>query len=270
MGLTALDAGVYAWLQEPARAGRPNAGVVVDAGATTVVDTLMVPDQWEPFATEVEAIGLPVRHVVLTSSGVEHVGGTGRFKLAAVYGRRQTSVHLDQPPNLDAWRALYPDDAAGFDEVATRPVSHVVDVDVQLTPAVAVIATGGQQAENLVAVVPGAAVCFAGAMCSFGTTPLCYQGDPTRWADELDRIAALAPVIVPGHGPVGGEEELRAQQAYLRACVAADGDPAAIGSGPWDAWPDRHHDAINVERAALLGAGRDEIPQSMLRAAGLA
>ena len=46
--------------------------------------------------------------------------------------------------------------------------------------AVTVVATGGQMAENVVAVVPGAQILFAGAMCSFGATPLCWQGDPAR------------------------------------------------------------------------------------------
>ena len=97
-----------AWLQDPPGRGRPNAGVVVDPDGVTVVDTLMTPDQYEPFAAEVEALGLPVRRTVLTGSSVEQAGGTGRFKLAAVYGSRQASVHLDQPPNVDSWRALYP------------------------------------------------------------------------------------------------------------------------------------------------------------------
>jgi cyclase len=267
--LDLLDAGVYAWIQAPGGRGHPNAGAVVDADGITVVDTLMTPGQYEPFATAVDEIGPPVRRAVITGSGVEQVGGTGRFKLAAVYGSPQASVHLDQPPNVDSWRALYPEEAAEFDEVTTRPVSHVVAADVQLTAAVAVLATGGQMADNLVAVVPGAQILFAGAMCSFGAAPLCWQGDPARWADELDRLVELAPIVVPGHGAIGGEEEVRALQAYLRACVAADGDPARIGPGPWDGWRDREHDAINVERAALVAAGDDAVPESMLRLAGL-
>ena len=270
MALDTLDTGVHAWLQEPSAAGRPNAGVVVDEDGITVIDTLLVPDQWQPFGDAVDAIGLPIRRVVLTSSHIEFAGGTSRFKLAAVYGRQQASVQLDQPPNLDAYRALFPDHAAGFEELTTRPVSHIVAEDVQLTPAVTLRTTRGEQDENLVAVVPGASVVFAGAMCSFGVTPLCFQGDPARWADELDRIVDLAPIIVPGHGSIGGEEELRDQQSYLRAVVAADGDPAAIGSGPWDDWSDRHHDEVNVERAAMLARGDDGIPPSMLRRAGLA
>lgn len=270
MPLDLLDAGVYAWLQAPGGRGRPNAGAVVDADGVTVIDTLMVPQQYEPFADAVEALRLPVRRSVLTSSSVEHAGGTGRFKLAAVYGSPQASVHLDQPPNVESWQALYPEHAGWFGDVATRPVSHVVASDVQLTDAVAVLTTGGQMAENLVAVVPGAQVLFAGAMCSFGAAPLCWQGDPARWADELDRLVELAPVVVPGHGPIGGEEEVRTLQAYLRACVAARGDAARIGPGRWDGWRDREHDVVNVERAARLADGDDAVPASMLRLAGLA
>jgi glyoxylase-like metal-dependent hydrolase (beta-lactamase superfamily II) len=270
VALDPLDAGVYAWLQSPGGRGRPNAGAVVDADGVTVIDTLMTPDQYEPFATAVEALGLPVRRAVLTGSSVEQAGGTGRFKLAAVYGSPQASVHLDQPPNVDSWRSLYPEHAAAFDDVVTRPVSHVVASDVQLTAAVAVLTTGGQMAENVVALVPGAQILFAGAMCSFGAAPLCWQGDPARWADELDRLGELAPLVVPGHGAIGGEEEVRALQAYLRACVAARGDVERIGTGPWDGWRDREHDVVNVERAALLADGDDAVPPSMLRLAGLA
>jgi hypothetical protein len=78
-------------------------------------------------------------------------------------------------------------------------------------------------------------------------------------------VTELADVIVPGHGPVGGEAEVRLLQAYLRHCVEG-----AIPAGPWDAWPEREQrDAINVERAALLREGRDEMPPSMVRATGL-
>jgi glyoxylase-like metal-dependent hydrolase (beta-lactamase superfamily II) len=269
--LDLLDAGVYCWLQEPGRLGVTNAGVVVDADGITVIDTLMVPDQWQPFGDAVDALGMPVRRVVLTSSLIEFVGGTPRFNLGAVYARRQVSVQLDQPPNVESYRALMPEFADGFDdELITRPVSHIVADDVQLTPAITLLTTAGQMEENVVALVSGAGLLFAGAMCAFGATPLCFQGDLALWADELDRIVDLAPVIIPGHGPIGGEEEVRDLQAYLRACVAAEGDAGAIPGGPWDEWTDRHHDEVNVERAAMLARGDTSIPPTMLRAAGLA
>jgi hypothetical protein len=44
-----------------------------------------------------------------------------------------------------------------------------------------------------------------------------------------------------------------------------------VPPGPWDTWLDRpERDAINIERAALLAQGRDEMPPSMLKAIGLA
>lgn len=270
MSLVPLDTGIFAWLADQPGDGRPNAGLVVDEDAATVVDTLCVPSQTNAFLAEIEAMGLRVRRTVLTGSTIECVGGTALFTMSGMYGRRQTSVHLDQPPTPDIYRRLHPDVADEFDdELQTKPVSHVVAEPAQLTPAVTLHPCSGAQQENLVAVAAGAGICFAGAMASFGVTPRCYQGDPARWADELDGILELAPVIIPGHGPIGGEEEVRDLQGYLRACVAAQGDPAAIPAGPWDTWSQREFDEINVERAALLARGDDTIPPSMLRAAGL-
>jgi cyclase len=120
-----------------------------------------------------------------------------------------------------------------------------------------------------VVLVPDIDVCFAGDLCFFGVTPLAFQGDPAAWADMLDVVVDLADVIVPGHGTIGGATEVRDLQGYLRACVAADGDVAAIPPGPWDAWIDRHRDAINVERAAMLARGEDAMPPSMMEAIGL-
>jgi glyoxylase-like metal-dependent hydrolase (beta-lactamase superfamily II) len=113
-------------------------------------------------------------------------------------------------------------------------------------------------------------VCFAGDLCWFGSTPLGFQSNPTTWVGVLDAIVELADVIVPGHGPIGGEREARELQTYLQACVDAQGDVHAIPSGPWDAWVGREHDAINVERAAMLARGDDDIPPSMLDAMGFA
>ncbi len=271
MSLVPLDTGVLAWLADEPSLSAPNAGLVIDADAATVVDTLCVPSQTGAFIAAIEELGLRVRRTVLTASNIEFVGGTSLFTMSGMYGRPQTSAHLDQPPTPDVYRTLLPDVAGEFDdEMTTRPISHIVDEPAQLTPAISLHPCSGPQQENLVAVVEGASICFAGAMASFGVTPLCYQGDPARWAEELDAILDLAPIIVPGHGGIGGEEEIRELQAYLRACVAADGDPAAIGSGPWDSWRHRDHDEVNVERAAMLARGEDAIPSSMLRRAGLA
>ena len=269
--LQPLGPGLSAWLQTPHGHGRANAGVVVEDDGVTVVDTLLTPSQAAPLAHHLESLGAPVRRAVLTSSHVEYVGGSSVFWMAARYGRSQTSALLDLPPNLEGYRRLFPDWADEFDdEFTTRPISHVVDTAAWLTSTVCAVPSAGQSGENLMLAVPSADVLFAGAMCSFGVTPNAFDGDPGAWADALADIGEMATTIVPGIGPVGDAGDVLALQAYLYACVEAEGDPSAIPEGPWDGWSDRHLDVINIERAALLAAGDTSVPPSMLRALGLA
>jgi glyoxylase-like metal-dependent hydrolase (beta-lactamase superfamily II) len=268
--LEPLGPGVSAWLQLPHGHGRANAGVVVEDDGVTVVDTLLTPSQAAPLAAHLDAKGVPVRRALLTSSHIEFVGGSSVFWMAARYGRSQTSALLDLPPNLEGYRRLFPEWADEFDEeFTTRPISHTVDTAAWLTAVVCAVPTEGQMAENLMLAVPSVDVLFAGAMCAFGVTPNAFDGDPGTWADALADIGEMATTIVPGIGPVGGADDVLALQAYLYACVEAEGDPAGVPEGPWDEWTDRHLDAVNIERAAMLAAGDDSVPPSMLRAIGL-
>jgi hypothetical protein len=264
---------VFAWCQAPVGADAPNAGVVVAEDGITLVDTLLVPSQAAALEAELARFGLPVRRVVYTSSHIESVGGSSVFWMAARYGRSQTSALLDQPANIEVLQHLHTrhaDELAMLAERPTRPVSHTVDVGAYLTTSHLVVPTQGQMQENLVVLVPEAEVLLAGAMCTFGVTPNAFDGDLLAWADALVELMDLAPVVVPGAGPIGGPDELLALQAYLYACVDAEGDVTKIPAGPWDRWTDRHLDEVNVERAALLAAGDPSVPPSMLRLAGLA
>jgi cyclase len=265
--LTELADGIWVWVQPGGETGVSNAGVIADDDGLTVVDTLMVRSQWEPFAEAVAALDRPVKRVVLTHAHVDHVGGTTQFRNAAVYATPVTSELLDGPMPIDAYKAFMPAFEGEFDdlaEIGTRPVSHLVDGAAQLTPRAELLPASGHTPGDLMVLVDDADVLFAGDLCFFGVTPLAFQGDPATWAAMLDVVAELGDVIVPGHGPVGGETEVRELQAYLQHCVEG-----TIPPGPWDAWPERaQRDPINIERAALLREHRDEIPPSMVTALG--
>lgn len=266
--LEALADGVYAWIQPGGGSGVSNAGVVADADGLTIVDTLMVRSQWEPFAAAVAELDRPVKRVLLTHAHIDHVGGTQAFRNAMVLGSPATSALLDQPMPVDAYKTFFGAFADEFDdlgEIGTRPVSHIVADAAQLTPRIELLPASGHTAGDVMALVADCDVLFAGDLCFFGVTPLAFQGDPATWADVLEAVADLADVIVPGHGPVGSATEVRDLQAYLRYCVAG-----AVPPGPWDAWSERaERDLVNIEKAAMLRAGDDGMPPSMLKAIGL-
>ena len=265
--------GVFVWLQPGGESGVSNAGVVVEDDGVTVIDTLMVRSQWEPFAAAVHALGKPIGRLVLTHAHVDHVGGTRAFPMAKVLGSPQTSELLEGAMPIDAYKSFMPAFAEEFDdleELGTRQVTHLVTDAAMLTPRVELVPATGHTSGDLMVLVEDSDVLFAGDLCFFGVTPLAFQGNPGTWADVLDAVAELAAIIVPGHGPVGGEPEVRELQAYLRHCVDAAGDERAVPPGPWDRWLERDRDAINVQRAAMLGRGDDGMPPAMLKAIGLA
>ncbi|MGH9223756.1 MAG: MBL fold metallo-hydrolase [Acidimicrobiales bacterium] len=267
--LQTLGDGVWAWIQAGGGSGISNAGVVADDDGLTVIDSLMVRSQWEPFAAAVAELGPPVRRLVLTHAHVDHVGGSRAFTMAAVYGSPATSALLDQPMMVPAYKAFMPAFADEFDELAeegTRKVTHEVYDAAVLTPRIELLPASGHTAGDLMILVGDADVLFAGDLCFFGVTPLAFQGDPATWAEILTAIPDLATRIVPGHGPVGGAAEVEELREYLLACVAGK-----IGPGPWDSWIERERDEINIERSAMLAAGEPPttMPPSMLRALGM-
>jgi cyclase len=270
-----LGTGVFAVVDLTRRYGRSNIGLVIDGDGLTLVDTTAAPGPGEAAKAEILALtaqlDLPIKRVVLSSARIAFSGGGNAFWASAFYGTEATSDQLDAPPNPLAFGRLLPDFAPAYDEAfTTRPITHVVSEPAWLTPAAQALPLPGESAANLVLHVPGAEVVFAGALAAFGTTPLAVEADPAAWIESLHRLKALAPTIVPGHGLPGGAADVDDLIAYLGACIDADGNPDRLGSGPWDRWSDRRFDGVNVERAALMAAGRDEIPPSLLTLLGFA
>ncbi len=273
MNLVELGQGVFALTNPQPRYGYSNVGLVIDADGLTIFDTTATPQSGlgarQAILELTAALDVPIKRIVLSSSRIPFSGGGQAFWAAAFYGSEATSDQLDLPPNPDAFRRLLPDFAISYpDEFETRPITHTVGEHAWLTPAASVMPLSGESAANLILRLEEANVVFAGALASFGVTPLAYDGDLVAWIEALATITELGSTIIPGHGPPGGAADVADQLAYLRACIDANGDPNKLGPGPWEYWTDRRFDAVNVERAALLGAGLDQLPQSMLELLG--
>jgi cyclase len=269
-----LGQGVFAFVDPVRRFGHSNVGLIIDADGLTVVDTTAAPAKAAAVKEQIteltSELGLPIKRVVLSSSRIAFVGGGNAFWSAAFYGTEPTSEQLDQPPNPHAFRRLLPDFALAYDdEFTTRPVTHTVDEAAWITPAALAQPMAGESPSNLAVVTEAAGVIYAGALASFGVTPLAYDANPWAWMETLDVIRKLDLTVVPGHGMPGGKADVSDLIDYLAACIEANGDPANIPRGPWDQWSDRRFDAVNVERAAMLSRGIDEIPQAMFQLLGL-
>ncbi|MEZ5245060.1 MAG: MBL fold metallo-hydrolase [Acidimicrobiales bacterium] len=248
--------------------GSANSAAIVEDDGITVVDACTVPAHAREFADALATLGIPIRHLVYTSPHVDHVGGSSAYPLAAVYGTPETSALLDQPPNVESYCHLAPDLSADFAGLTTRPVTHTVREAAWISTRVVVAPTRGQTGENLVVQVPDANVVIAGAMATFGVIPPCWAGDPSEWAEQLDVVLGWGAVIVPGHGGVGGEREVRALQSYLRE-VARTGEGGAMPDGEWTNWSNQRFHPANLERAAMLAAGDPGPPPTILRLMGI-
>lgn len=268
MNLVELGQGVFALVDPKPSFGNSNVGLVIDADGLTVIDTTATPAQGEIARAAVleltAALELPIKRVVISSSRIPFTGGGQPFFAAAFYGTEATSDQLDAPPNPMAFRRLIPDHAAAYtDDFATRPITHTVSEPAWLTPAAFAVPLQGESPANLVLHLQAANVVFAGALGSFGVTPLVYDGDPRIWIESLLAINQLASTVIPGHGGPGGAADVADMIGYLQACIDADGRVGNIGPGPWDSWTDRRFDEVNVERAMLMNRGIDEVPQAM-------
>ena len=214
-----------------------------------------------------------MRRTILTHAHIDHVGGTKAFPNAAVYGSPVTSDALDQPMPIDAYKQFMPAFDEEFDDLAelgTRPVTHLVDGAAQLTPRIEVLPASGHTAGDLLVLVADTDVCFAGDLCFFGVTPLAFQGDPAAWADVLDVVVELADVIVPGHGPVGGERR-GARPAGLPARVRRGRRRRRARSRPDHGTRGSTATATRSTSSAprCSPSGDDVLPPSMLKAIGL-
>lgn len=274
MHLVELGQGVFAWIHPVPRFGDSNVGLVIDADGLTIIDTTATPAQAAAVRNAIETLtaelGLPIKRVVLTSSRIAFSGGSKVFWQSGFYGTETASDQLDLPPNPDAFRRLLPDHHDAYpDDFTTRAVTHTVDEPAWLTGAAYGLPLPGEAASNLAVHVDGANAVFAGALATFGVTPLAYDGDLVSWIDSLEQLRALAATVVPGHGPAGGRADVGDLIDYLTACIEARGDHRSIPAGPWDTWSDRRFDEVNVERAAKLAQGDPTIPESMFRLLGL-
>ncbi len=279
---------VYACEQSRPGTGWSNSGLI-DAGGGLVVDTLYdvkLTRQLAELYAQVRPV--PPGVVVNTHHNGDHCWGNQVFAGAEIIAHRGCAERfadftpeaaeairtMAQPPAhlADLQQEMAPFD---FSEVVLTPPTTVVDGDTTLDLGgvrVDLLHVGPAHTEgDLVVHVPDEGVVLMGDVLFSRCTPIGWEGSTARWIQALQRVEGLAPEhVIPGHGPVGGVDDVRVARVYLQdvqahasACWAAGTSVleccTGMDLGPYAEWGEPWRLAATVHRVyrECEGAGWD-------------
>ncbi|MEU1298016.1 MBL fold metallo-hydrolase [Streptomyces sp. NPDC005840] len=238
--LSRIADGVYAYVQAPGGWCLNNAGLVVGAGASVLVDTAATASRTAHLADQVaEVTGDGPDWVVNTHFHGDHVFGNGRFTPRATVVAHE-GTRADMAEAGLGLRGLWPGVAWGDTPLTLPTLTFRTDLTLRLGaagPRVELLPVGPAHTATDTAVwVPHAEALFTGDVVWSGVTPYVLMGSVEGSLSALARLRALRPrVVVPGHGAVGGPELLDRTEEYLRWCRRLAEDGLAAGLAPLDA-----------------------------------
>ena len=276
--------GVVAVLQGRGEAGVSNAGLVLDRDRALVVDTFMFPEMAQGLRAELDRRAATPSVVLNTHHHIDHIGGNSVFTDGTLISHPacvETIERTGHPTAVyDGFMPAFRGRFDGLDVVAPSP--NLDDVDLprgaELRPFAPAHTPG-----DVAVWLPDERVLFTGDLCFFGVTPLALQGLLSAWIDAIEAMLRLDPVtVVPGHGPLGGPDEMGAVADHLRRVldhgqaavangVSLDEALATFDPGPAGDWIEAERTVVNLERAMQEARGdisRDdvsELPPSFAR-----
>jgi glyoxylase-like metal-dependent hydrolase (beta-lactamase superfamily II) len=190
-----------------------NIGVVLGDEAALVVDTRISHRQAAEILADLREItSLPVGVVVNTHGHSDHCFGNHPFRPATIWGHERcvTMIEKTGERQRQGLIATIPEIASDLYEVEFDPPDRVF-----VETATVEIDPGGRSVElrylgrghtdnDIVVIVPGADVVFAGDLVEADATPFFGDGYPIDWPVTVERlIEHVTGAVVPGHGTVG-------------------------------------------------------------------
>jgi cyclase len=270
--LERLTDGIYAAIKKLKGGAMSNAGIVDLGGETVVFDAFLTRTAATELRVAAETLtGRPPRYLINSHAHGDHVGGNCVFlPEAAIVASTATAERLSlraddtvEPAELTEYierleRALAEetDERVRFDYEANpyprRWLLEELPLDLALPSmafdgrleirgsdrAVQLVVAGAHTDGDVVLLCPGDRILFLGDLGFFQDSPpyIAPEGDAGCWAERLFEYERLDfEHCVPGHGDVGGAQELAAQRGFLDAVVGAAQDAASIGGTVEDA-----------------------------------
>jgi cyclase len=274
-GTTELARGVFAYVQEGGGLCVANAGILSASEGATVIDALFTPSMTRALIDEARrvgsgaAAGARISRLIDTHHHIDHTLGNAGFPPETevlAHARAKAEMERSGLAVLPLIARLAPHFAPELEGAVQRLPDRTFDGDLlELEIAgrqVRLLHPGIAHTRGDVLVhLPQERILFAGDVAFFSVTPLGHEGHLGRWLKVIDRIDAMDDVdtIVPGHGPVGGKQDLRVLRGYLqlvhdaarRAFDAGVPEKEATDSidlGEYAGWAEANRLGPNVER----------------------
>lgn len=220
--LTELAPGVYAAIDIEGKAGA-NAGFVIGEDGVLVIDSFYKPEAAHALLAAIrQRTALPLRFLVNTHYHIDHVSGNRIFAAAGaqLIGQQRMRDWV-QSEN----RKFLGSKASDADRERVQqllPPQLGYDQTLQLwlgRRGVLLRAWPGHTGADTVVYVPDAGVMFGGDLFWSRAIPNLVDATVTQWTQSLERMAEEQGVryriMVPGHGEVASEVELREFRDYL-------------------------------------------------------
>jgi len=236
-GLHEVGDGLWTYLVPDGGWCLANAGLIVDGDQTLLVDTLIdLPMTSEMLDTMRDAVPAAKRieKLVNTHANADHTWGNQLVKEAEIIASKGCAEEFDHflPETLLELMGQtkemgvlgefleYCFDAFDFNGIElTHPTTvfedhHAVTVG---DKKVDLYNVGPAHTRGDVLVhIPDDNLMYAGDILFVGGHPVIWDGPVDNWRKACDKIIELNPdVVVPGHGPIAGQKDVRRFRAYL-------------------------------------------------------
>jgi cyclase len=272
-GLHEVGDGIWAYLQPDGGWGWSNAGLVTSGEASLLVDTLfdlkLTREMLDAMARATPAAGF-IGTVVNTHANGDHCYGNSLVATAEIIASRRCADEMKElPPSrlADMVRAAPGLGEVGafvarifgpftFDGIEVTLPTRTFDGELEIRIGdrlVRLIEVGPAHTEGDVIVhLPDDGVVFTGDILFHRGHPVVWAGPVAGWVAACDRIMALgAGTVVPGHGPLAGNDAVADLKGYLEYLTREARPRYEAGLTPLEA-------ARDIDMSAYSGWGEPE------------
>lgn len=267
---------LYAYLQWNGGWGISNAGFLPTDDGILVIDALMAPSMTRAFVGAMREVSqAPFRHLINTHMHADHTNGNQFIEGAEIVAHEHAREEMQAAEELARQQAAtrpagdrgpkpFCIQDAWWEELAevesTLPVTTFSDrltLRYGATEAQLIHHGPAHTLGDSLVYFPDSKVLFTGDLAFFYATPL-SRGHMPNWVRICDIIRDMdVDLVVPGHGPTGGKQELQDMQEYLEFMVAQTRDAfenglseedaaKAIDIGQWADWPESERKEMNI------------------------